>query len=342
MKGVPVENIYFLLCYAWDRLEERNIVNVETEGVTRFADLFARVLLNGVAHVLKRGLDRSYHVREERIPGVRGKLLLSGTLKQNLVPQARTLCAFDELSHDVLHNRIVKATLRSLLRVDELDAGLRERLGGVHRRLNDISEIRLSASAFRAVQLHENIRFYDFLLKVCRVIYENLMINEASGRAKFRDFTRDDRAMPALFQRFLFNFFRRETRYRVSSPRIEWYDVVASADDLAYLPTMQTDIVLRSPGRIIVLDAKYYREALHTYRGKRSVQSRHLYQILSYVNNMRATEGRAVEGLLLYPTVDTSFDLNYSLNGSKVSLRSVDLARPWQEVSSELLRVVQS
>src|SRR5215218_3837601 len=207
---VPVENIYFLLCYAWDRLEERNIVNVETEGVTRLADLFARVLVSGVTHVLKRGLDRSYHVREDRIPGVRGKLLLSRTLKQNLLPQARTVCAFDELSYDVLHNQIVKAALRGLLRVDELDAGLRERLAGVHRRLNDISDIRLSANAFRAVQLHRNIRFYDFLLKVCRVIYENLMINESSGTAKFRDFTRDDKAMPALFQRFLYNFFRRE------------------------------------------------------------------------------------------------------------------------------------
>src|SRR5215218_5191375 len=80
----------------------------------------------------------------------------------------------------------------------------------------------------------------------------------------------------------------------------------------------------------IVLDAKYHREALQTHRGKRTVRSTHLYQISSYLNNLQANEGRAVEGLLLYPTVDTSFDFNYSLNGNRIALRTIDLARPWQ------------
>jgi 5-methylcytosine-specific restriction enzyme subunit McrC len=44
---IPIQNLYYLLCYAWDRLDERDIVAVDAAGVTSLADLFARVLING-------------------------------------------------------------------------------------------------------------------------------------------------------------------------------------------------------------------------------------------------------------------------------------------------------
>lgn len=342
MSRIPIENIYFLLCYAWNRLEEREIVNIQTEGVQRLPDLFGRVLVSGVSHVLKRGLDRSYLVHEARIPGIRGKFLLSKTVTHNLLPQARTYCEFDELSYDVLHNQIIKATLRDLLKVGSLDPQLRERLTGIYRRLNHISNIRLSLSAFRAVQLHRNIRFYDFLIKVSRLIYDNLMINESQGIAKFRDFMRDEKKMSVLFQQFLYNFFRLEKReYHVSSRKIPWHAATASTADLAYLPGMHTDIVLRSTERTIIVDAKYYRDAFQINRGKRTVKSAHLYQMMAYLINLQAAEGRSVEGLVLYPTVDMDFDFNYVLNGHKLSLRTIDFTRPWQDVASALLRVVR-
>jgi 5-methylcytosine-specific restriction enzyme subunit McrC len=341
VRTVPVANIYFLLCYAWDRLEERDVVRVETEGITQLVNLFGRVLASGTIHLLKRGLDRAYQVRDERIQGVRGRLLISETLKLNLLPQARTLSQYDELSYDVPHNQIVKATIGSLLRVSDLDPGLRESLAALRRRLDDVTDIRLSTSAFRSVQLHRNIRFYDFLLKTCRLIHENLMINQSSGSARFRDFSRDERAMASLFQRFLYNFYRREQRvYDVSSPHIRWNEVLASEDDLAYLPTMQTDIVLRSPEGVIVIDAKYYHDALQTHRGKRTVRSAHLYQILSYLNNIPAAGKEAVRGILLYPAVEESFAFNYVLNDRPVSLQTIDLSRPWREVSAELLHLI--
>lgn len=55
--NIPIQNIYYLLCYAWDKLEEKEIVDVEPLDSTSLADLFARVLINGTNQWV--GLGRS-------------------------------------------------------------------------------------------------------------------------------------------------------------------------------------------------------------------------------------------------------------------------------------------
>ena len=52
--NIPIQNIYYLLCYAWDKLAEKDVVAVEAIDTTTLADLFARVLINGTNHLLKR------------------------------------------------------------------------------------------------------------------------------------------------------------------------------------------------------------------------------------------------------------------------------------------------
>ncbi|NIQ13085.1 MAG: restriction endonuclease, partial [Candidatus Dadabacteria bacterium] len=56
--SIPIQNIYYLLCYAWNKLEEKDLVNVQEEDTTKLIDLFAKVLINGTTYLLKRGLDR--------------------------------------------------------------------------------------------------------------------------------------------------------------------------------------------------------------------------------------------------------------------------------------------
>src|SRR5690349_8133849 len=106
---IPIRNLYYLLCYAWDRLEEGELVDAGVEGQKEAADLFAHVLDNGVRHVMRRGMDRGYKLHEETIGGVRGRIDLNVTIRRQLHVRARTHCWFDELSHDVEQNRILKA-----------------------------------------------------------------------------------------------------------------------------------------------------------------------------------------------------------------------------------------
>ena len=317
--SIPIRNVYYLLCYAWDALQEGEQVDVDLEGSGPTVNLLGRVLEAGVTHLLKRGLGREYITQEATVAGIRGKLEFGVTLKKNLLAEGRTVCAFDELHHDVLPNQILKATLRRLLTVPELDPALYGRLLGLRRRLHDISEIDLTARSFRTVQLHRNARVYLFLMSLCRLVYDNLLVDEETGQARFRDFVRDERQMASLFEQFVFNFYRREqSTYNVRRPHLQW-QAEATEEDRKYLPVMRTDVVLRSAEETIVLDTKFYPRALVTSRtgSQPKVHSSHLYQMLAYLKNYEPEVGVAA-GILLYPTVEDDFSYNYRILGHPV------------------------
>ena len=335
---IPVRNIYYLLCYAWDHVGDGETVDVGEEDFGGLVDLFAKVLNEGVARLIAQGLDREYLEVHEDIRGIRGKLDFSTTIKRSLLPNGRAHCSFDELSHDVPHNRILKATLRALVAVPSLDSDKRARAAELHRRLDTVSDVPLSGTLFRSVRIHRNNRFYGFLLQVCRVIHDNLLVNEDDGAAEFRDFRNDDAQMGRLFERFVRTFARRETGYAVSAPQMVWSGAEQSAIARDRLPRMQTDLVLQSHDRTVVVDTKFSKEPLSTRWGGRRARSGHLYQIFSYVTNWAEQHhsGPQPEGWLLYAAVDGDFDYRFELLGRPVRVCSIDLGRHWTDIEERL------
>ncbi len=338
---IPIQNVYYLLSYAWNRLEESQIVDVESVPLTELVDLFAHVLSKGLAHVLRRGLDRGYISHEESIPGIRGKMLLTPSLKRNDLRAGRAVCSFDELSYDVLPNQLIKATVRRLLRIPALHRGTHAALADLYRRLGVVSEVILQANLFRRVQLHRNNAFYGFLLDVCYLIHEGLLVEEASGAVRFRDFVRDPDRMPLLFQHFVYNFLKREqSTSQVTSEQLRWHSAEGTEEAMRSLPAMQTDIVLSSPGRRVIIDTKFYPDALQR-RYKATVHSDHLYQIYAYIRNLKAREGAdvRVDGMLLYPAVGAPVNLGYLIDGQGVTIRTLNLAQDWRGVRRDLLQL---
>jgi 5-methylcytosine-specific restriction enzyme subunit McrC len=339
--SIPVRNLYYLLAYAWDHLDQAGVIEVGEDDYRDLANLFGRVLAGSVRHLLKRGLDRGYLEDEQVIPGVRGKLDVSATVKSNLLVAGRTACVVDDLSTDVLHNRILRQTVRNVARAEGLDRGLRDELLECDDRLQGISPVRLSAAAFRSVQLHGNNAFYAFVLRVCRLIFDVTVVDSTTGARRFRDFVRDERQMAGLFERFVLNFYRREQRaFAVRSKRIGWQPVTGTEEHLAFLPSMKTDISLEGGEREIVIDAKFYREPTQRNFGKDSVRSAHLYQLFAYLRNLAQQTNRQVSGVLLYPQVGEPIDLRYTMHGHPVLIRTVDLAQEWRGISRELLELI--
>ena len=46
--SIPVQNIYYLLSYAWDYINEAETIGVGTEDYNGLLDLFAKGVLNGI------------------------------------------------------------------------------------------------------------------------------------------------------------------------------------------------------------------------------------------------------------------------------------------------------
>ena len=343
MSDIPILNVYYLLCYAWRHMEEAEIVSSsELERLHQVQDLLGRVLAAGVHRLIRRGIDRDYQKVYEEIAGVRGKLLIGDTVKQALRIQGRTACMTEELSHDVLHNRLLKSTLRDLLRVRRLNDSVRSEVRSAYRGLMGISELRVTRQAFRRVQLDRNRRLYRFLLAVSRLIHESLLVGEAAGQGHFFDFRQEDRQMWRLFEEFVTEFLRREQRiFRVnpSGRRIRWSGTAGAPADLAKIPRMEADVILESASRRIILDTKYYGRSLTQ---KSTMHSPNLYQLLAYLRNRQALhpDGPKHEGILLYPVVGKPLRVDVQLEGFRLQARSLDLAQPWQEIHRTLLTAV--
>ena len=339
---IPIRNVYYLLLYAWDKIRPGEHPEVREEGLTHLHDLFASVLADIVGRLVARGLDRGYIALEDEVAGVRGKLDLDMTLKRHLLASAKTHCQFDELRYDILHNQIIKATLRLLLSL-ELDKRVRGHVARVYRKMDRVADVRITRRDFGRVQLHRNNRGYDLALRLCFLIHENLMVEPGTGRARFRDFRGDERQMGALFERFVFNFYHLEQdEYKVSNPHIDWHGKQGSPANLLRLPVMRTDVVLTSVERRIVLDTKFYADALSGRFGAEKVRSDHLYQVLTYVHNLAARDGESPphEGMLLYPVVERPFAMDYHLNGRRMSIRSLNLDQEWSGIRADLLALV--
>jgi len=353
---IPILNVYYLLCYAWRHVQERDTRRLASlADLSTVQDLLGKVLATGVNHLVRRGIDRGYVERREDLAGIRGKLAVSETAKRALRSQARAACDFEELSVDILPNRILRTSLGSLLspRIP-LDRSIRGEVRSAYRRLDGVSRVRLKRNTFGQVQLGGQRRVYHHLLSVCRLLHRSAMVDEKTGHTAFRDFRRDKATMWRLFEDFVTGFYEREQRAYVVNPggrrRIAWTGTDATdAANRARIPVMEADVILESPERRIILDTKFYRDALARGRGSGTgtgtgkLHSNNLYQLLAYLRNRQATrpDGPRHEGILLYPQVgDEPLRAEVWLEGFRIQARTVDLGRDWRRIHEEMLGVV--
>lgn len=341
---IPIENIYYLLCYAWNKLEEKERVNVSVDDKTELLDLFAKILINGTKILLKRGIDRSYIDFTDEIAGVKGKVQISQTLKSNLLFKQRTICTFDSFSSNILTNRILVSTIYSLSRTKGLDKDLKKELITLQRMFSEVDLIQINNSLFSQIKLNRNNRFYGFLMNVCQIIYENTLPSEEQGNYKFTDFTRDERKMNQLFEAFIRNFYRIEqNKYNiVKKETINWLFECDEVDSFQFVPKMETDITLENNFEKIIIDAKYYRETMIINYDKEKIKSNNLYQLFSYLLNQEDNTPKTInaKGILLYPTIEKDYDLQYKYKNHKIEIRTINLNANWKLISHRLNEII--
>lgn len=343
---IPVRNVFYLLSYAWGTFEAAETLELSALDAETPAELTAHLLVQATRRLLRRGLDRGYRTTERELAGIRGQIDFNESLSRMLLSEGRSVCHVDELTHDVLHNQLLKSSLESLAGVPDLDDGLRRDARRLAGRMRDVTSIELRPKHFRRVQIDRNARFYRFVMDLCRLVADNTFIDESTGTTRFRDFLRDEAQMHDVFETFLRNFYGREHSADVGREHIEWHARPADEASAERLPRMETDLTLREGERILVIDAKYMTGGplQSGYRsGTERIRSKHLYQLFAYVENYAVRESdRTIEGMLLYPAIDQSLDLAYDVHGHRMRVCTVDLNRDWRAIRERLLDLVSS
>ena len=88
-KGILIKNIYYMLSYAFSELKKNNYDDIDKEDFEHIEDLFAEILVKAVSLQIKQGLYRSYINKKESLPLLRGKIDISGTIRNRILHNSK-------------------------------------------------------------------------------------------------------------------------------------------------------------------------------------------------------------------------------------------------------------
>ena len=352
--AIPVQNLYYLLSYAWDdRLESTDLEGVDDEKCSNLETFFAQVLTQRLAPLLRRGLDRAYVEHEELTTQPRGRLDFTASAKRQTWLTGQMHCSYTDLSYDIPKNQIIKAALTLLYRETKQDKDLKARLADQVKRFEGVRAVRVTPRSFQRIQLHRNNQDYRFILHLCELIFASLLPeHDDEGRKKFRRIEENEKVMPYIFEDFILAFADRNLQHaKCDRPSIHWLADYHYETSQNCMPKMYTDVTIewKRTGRKLILDCKYYKDAFsrRTYNEDSDevvkFKSANLYQIFAYLMNKSKDPGwEQVEGMLLYPTNGIEFQESMSLMEShRLQVCSVNLDQDWQAIEKQLIGILE-
>ena len=338
---IPIKNIYYMLSYAFQMLNEQGYKNLATEDFDNAGDLCAAILIRGISYQLKRGLGREYISETDTISAIRGKIEITESIKNQSMIRSQMVCTYDEFSINSPLNQIIKSTVVLLLKSDISKARKKE-LRKLMVYFDDVSVVDVRSINW-SINYNRSNQTYRLLITVCYLVVKGLLQSESDGSVKMMDFL-DEQRMCRLYEKFILEYYKKHyPKIRTAASQIDW----ALDDGIGtMLPTMQSDIMLSyQKGEIdktLIIDAKYYAHTTQVQYDVHTLHSNNLYQIFTYVKN-KATKGGEVSGMLLYAKTDEEIYPNneYQMSGNKITVRTLDLNCEFENIAAQLDEIAQ-
>lgn len=337
---IPIQNVYYMLSYAFQVLNAQGYKNIATERFHNTAELMAAILAKGIAIQIKRGLGKEYIPQTEALSALRGKLDIAESIKTQAILKKQMVCTYDDFSVNGTMNRIIKATVELLLKSD-ISKTRKKELRKLMVFFLDVEPIDLYSVNWN-IQYNRNNQTYRLLISVCYLVVKGLLQTNSDGSIRLMDFL-DEQRMHRLYEKFILEYYRKEfPEITANSSKIPW-----QLDDGngTMLPEMNTDIMLTYGNRVLIIDAKYYTHTAQSQFGKHTLHSGNLYQIFAYVKNKDyelADKSHEVSGMLLYAKTDEEVfpDNQYLMSGNKITVKTLDLNCDFTDIAKQLNAIV--
>lgn len=339
---IPVQNIYYMLSYAFQVLNEQGYKDIATEQFDNVAELCAAILTKGIAVQLKRGLGKEYIPQTEALSSLRGKIDITESIKTQSLLRKQLICTYDDFTVNSYLNRILKSTMEFLLHAD-ISKARKKALRKLMIYFADVDALDVHTINWN-IRYDRNNQTYRMLISICYLVAKGLLQTNTDGSTRLMDFI-DEQRMCRLYEKFILEYYRKEhPEITARASQIPWQLDDGFSD---MLPIMQSDITLSKGNRTLIIDAKYYAHNTQTQYDVHTLHSGNLYQIFTYVKNKDAEYGdvpHEVSGLLLYAKTDEQIqpDHVYHMSGNKISVRTVDLNCQFSAIAAQLDQVVNN
>ena len=336
---ILIQNIYYMLSYAFKVLQEKSYRDIETEKFENVADLLSEILIKGVKRELKRGILKGYVDTEDTLSTIKGKINISETINHQTLINNKVVCKYDEFTENVYLNKIIKTTMQYLLHSD-ISKERKKRLKNILAYFKEVDTLDVYDINWK-INYNKNNQNYRMLIYICNFIIKGLLQTTKNGKTRLLDFA-DDQKMSSLYEKFILEYYKKEyPEINAKASFINWQ--LDNGFDL-FLPQMRSDITLSKGNKILIIDAKYYGDNLEHYYDSNKISSDNIYQIFTYVKN-KAFENpdNNVSGMLLYAKTEAQIqpDADYQMSGNTISVKTLDLNQPFINIKKQLDDIIK-
>ncbi|EZP43371.1 putative McrC protein [Micrococcus luteus] len=348
---IPVRNLWLLMLYASDLfVQERSLQDVGAESAGEdLPDLVALVLVAAAEARLHRPLSRRHLPQTGDLTRVRGRIDHLRTRSRGLLAQGQVACRFDDLTVDHPVNRVIHAGLLTASRLART-ADLRERAAAAARLMSwsGVSAEPVSALQAVALTLGRNDEADRRVVSAAVLLLQMAVFTEGAGTLRGQAPDRDIRRWRRLYESAIRGFYGAVLHgdpWTADSRQSQhvWPVVDPTPGMAALLPVMVTDVVLRAPGRRIVVETKFTSPTqMHSQFGNVTFKRDHLFQLHAYLTTLAVDPGERLDGVLLYPQTGAPIDESATVRGHRMRVLTLDLTGTHAQIRERLLAVIDT
>lgn len=346
-KRIFIKNIYYMMSYAFKELKENNFVNINKEEFEHSYELFAVILNRAISKQVRQGLYMSYVKKRKSLSTIRGRIIVSETIKNDMKGKRLVACEYNELSANNIFNQIIKTTLMILIKQNEIKLEYRNCLKRQMVSFMDVDIIEPRTIKWDTLQYNSINKDYELLMNLCYFILNGFIMTTESGRFRLKEFSEEH--ISRLYERFVLEYYKKHYKnLKPSASYICWdYDEKKTMSKMIkYLPKMKSDIILnnKKTNMTLIIDTKYYNKITQSYYEKEIFNSGHLYQLYAYVKNKDYNNSGKIVGMLLYAKAEGCVDIDCRgvFGGNEIVINALDLNVDFNIIKEQLNSIVDN
>ena len=285
------KQVFFDMLRTWGGFQSAVQFNQsQINAVRRFnmLEVFVHLFLNNLVRLTQRGLARNYHLVEENLPCLRGRIMFPQHIRENASNRARFYVGYDEFSANRPANRLIHSTIDRLIGTARQPRN--QQL--LHQLRIGFSDIPLSThpqSDWDRHRVDRTIQHYDAVMQWVGLFLFNRGLTTFSGKHVNQALLFP---MWEIFEDFVAASFRRHGK-NLSVRQQGPMKPLASRGNAGVF-YMKPDISLMSGGKAeFILDTKWKRINAEDGDLKRGVNQADMYQMFVLREEIRLQEGRA-------------------------------------------------
>lgn len=299
-------------------------------------DILAKVFSKKLLNELQKGLYREYVSKEEALSTIKGKILISKSIKENTINKNKMNCKYDEFTEDNLFNAILKRAISVILFSIKND-DVKKELNIINNVLNDISDIYIPNNIILNYKLNRmNNRFLE-CFTLAKLILLNSSMDKSLGKENGFSILFE---MNYLYEEYIAVLLKEicsDTNINVNDQEKSKYllwNTLKERNEIALKP----DIVIYKDNKPkIIIDTKWKSA---TIDGKEVYTQGDIYQMYAYITTYEECQ----QCILLYPKTNENIKhsewiLNDDIRNKKILIYEINLEN-YEKTKNELLYLI--